>query len=114
MKQSGEPMTEAMYYVLLALDVPAHGYQLMQSVSRISRGRVTIGPGTLYGLLARLTTEKLIEIVCEEGRRKIYAITEAGQKALLGEYLRLKDMVRDHDEPVAAQDPVVGAEVLPV
>ncbi|MFQ7004125.1 MAG: hypothetical protein ACLRRT_10905 [Ruthenibacterium lactatiformans] len=37
---SGGPMTEAMYYVLLALHRPAHGYQLMQQIARASRGRV--------------------------------------------------------------------------
>ena len=48
---SGGPMTEAMYYVLLALHRPAHGYQLMQQIARASRGRVQMGPGTLYGVL---------------------------------------------------------------
>ena len=34
---SGGPMTEAMYYVLLALHRPAHGYQLMQQIARACR-----------------------------------------------------------------------------
>ena len=45
------PMTEAMYYLLLALTRPAHGYRLMQQVNEASGGRVRMGPGTLYGLL---------------------------------------------------------------
>ena len=57
---SGGPMTEAMYYVLLALHRPAHGYQLMQQIARASRGRVQMGPGTLYGVLTRMEKEGLI------------------------------------------------------
>ena len=34
------PMTEAMYYILLTLTVPSHGYQLMSAVTQASRGRV--------------------------------------------------------------------------
>ena len=69
---SGGPMTEAMYYVLLALHRPAHGYQLMQQIARASRGRVQMGPGTLYGVLTRMEME-----------------------ALRAEYSRLRAMVRD-------------------
>lgn len=70
---TGGPMTEAMYYALLALTVPSHGYQLMSAVARASRGRVQMGPGTLYGVLNRMESEKLIEIVQDDGRRKTYA-----------------------------------------
>ena len=53
---SGGPMTEAMYYVLLALHRPAHGYQLMQQIARAARGRVQMGPGTLYGVCLLYTS----------------------------------------------------------
>lgn len=113
MKQQ-EAMTEAMYYVLLALDEPAHGYQLMQSIARISQGRVTMGPGTMYGLLGRLTQEKYIEIVREEGRRKIYAITDEGRRALMAEYLRLRSMVGDYSQRKADDPLPEGASHAPV
>ena len=80
---TGGPMTEAMYYALLALTVPSHGYQLMSAVARASRGRVQMGPGTLYGVLNRMENEKLIEIVQDDGRRKTYAVTAAGRAALV-------------------------------
>ena len=64
------PMTEAMYYVLLALHRPAHGYQLMQQIARASRGRVQMGPGTLYGVLTRMEKEGLIVLSENDGRRK--------------------------------------------
>ena len=91
------PMTEAMYYILLTLTVPSHGYQLMSAVTQASRGRVQMGPGTLYGVLTRLETEKLIEIVSDDGRRKVYAITESGRAALRMETERLRSMLDDQE-----------------
>lgn len=40
-------------------------------------------------------TEGYIRLESAEGRRKVYAITEAGTQALLEEYRRLKTMVRE-------------------
>lgn len=88
-------MTEAMYYVLLALHRPAHGYQLMQQIARASRGRVQMGPGTLYGVLTRMEKEGLIVLSENDGRRKTYLLTNAGMEALRAEYSRLRAMVRD-------------------
>lgn len=88
-------MTEAMYYVLLALRQPLHGYAIMNAVGDISRGRVVMGPGTLYGLLTRLEKEKLIQLQMDDGRRKTYCLSAAGLKALREEYCRLRAMVRD-------------------
>ena len=92
---SGGPMTEAMYYVLLALHRPAHRYQLMQQIARASRGRVQMGPGTLYGVLTRMEKEGLIVLSENDGRRKTYLLTNAGMEALRAEYSRLRAMVRD-------------------
>ena len=89
------PMTEAMYYILLALLRPGHGYGMMQRVRELSGGRLEMGPGTLYGVLNRMNQEGLILFTGEEGRRKNYAITEAVQQALRLEYERLKRMVAD-------------------
>lgn len=91
------PMTEAMYYILLALTVPSHGYQLMSAVSQASRGRVRMGPGTLYGVLTRMEAEGFIEIVSDDGRRKTYAITESGRAALRAETDRLRALLDDQD-----------------
>ena len=82
------PMTEAMYYILLALLRPGHGYGMMQRIRELSGGRLVMGPGTLYGVLSRMNREGLIVLTGEDGRRKNYAITEAGKNALLLEYRR--------------------------
>ena len=88
-------MTEAAYYILLALLRPGHGYGMMQRIRELSGGRLVMGPGTLYGALARMCREGLIVLAEEEGRRKTYAITDAGREALLAEYRRLKRLVAD-------------------
>ena len=90
-----QPMTEATYYILLALLRPIQGSGMMQRVQELSRGRLVMGPGTLYGVLTRMNREGLIRLEGAEGRRKVYAITDQGREALRQEYQRLKDMVRD-------------------
>lgn len=93
--QEQQPMTEAMFYILLALLHPGHGYGMMQRIRELSGGRIEMGPGTLYGVLSRMKKEGLIVLTGEEDRRKNYAITDAGLQALQLEYRRLKNMVRD-------------------
>lgn len=95
MSYSGGPMTEAMYYVLLTLMNPNHGYQLMNAVSQVSKGRVQMGPGTLYGVLTRMQGDGLIHIIDDDGRRKTYEITTDGKAALAQEYKRLLALVND-------------------
>ena len=92
---TAQPMSEAMYYTLLALVEPGHGYGVMQRIRDLSGGRVEMGPGTLYGVLARLKKEGLIALAAEGERRKIYALTPAGRQALREEYRRLKQLVAD-------------------
>ena len=89
------PMTEAMYYILLALLKPGHGYGMMQRIKELSGGRLEMGPGTLYGVLSRMNREGWIVLTGEEGRRKNYAITQGGKAALLTEYERIKRLAAD-------------------
>lgn len=93
-----QPMTEAMYYILLALRAPIHGYGMMQRIRDISGGRVQMGPGTLYGVLTRMRSERWILLDSKDERRKTYVITEKGLDALKAEYERLKKMVSDGAE----------------
>ena len=95
MSYNGGPMTEAMYYVMLALMRPNHGYQLMQSIMEVSNGRIKMGPGTLYGVLSRMQKEGLISLAKDDGRRKVYEITKQGEQALRLEYERLKSQIVD-------------------
>ena len=88
-------MTEAAYYILLALLHPGHGYGMMQRIRELSGGRLVMGPGTLYGALSRMSREGLIVLTGEADRRKTYAITDQGHQALRREYERLRRMVED-------------------
>ncbi|MGM9522371.1 MAG: PadR family transcriptional regulator [Oscillospiraceae bacterium] len=90
-----QPMTEAMYYVLLALMKPDHGYGIMQHIKQLSGSRVVMGPGTLYGVLTRMKKEGMIVLEKEDERRKTYLITDKGKAALLEEFKRLRQMVKD-------------------
>ncbi len=89
------PMTEAAYYILLALTKPGHGYGMMQRIKELSGGRMAMGPGTLYGVLTRMNKDGWIELTETDGRRKNYAITDKGRQALQAEYDRLKLLVND-------------------
>ncbi len=87
------PLSEASYYLLLALDQPAHGYAVMQQVEAASGGQVRIGAGTLYGAFATLERQGLIEKVGEEERRKYYRITALGRAVATAQLARLETMV---------------------
>jgi len=95
MAYNGGPMTEAMYYVLLVLMNPSHGYSLMNEITKASNERVKMGPGTLYGVLARIQKDGLITLSEDDGRRKTYIITAEGKEALQNEYNRLVALVDD-------------------
>lgn len=90
-----ETLTEQMYYVLLSLAQERHGYGIMQYVSELTRGRVTIGAGTLYALLSRFEEEGLISLTRTLEGRKYYQLTAEGEQTLQGEYDRLRRQVQD-------------------
>lgn len=91
-------LTEPMYYILLTLTTPRHGYGVMQEIDRLTGGRVQVGAGTLYNLLSRFEEKSFITKVSEENRRKTYIITDKGLSLLEGEYKRLRQLVTDGKE----------------
>ena len=86
------------FHILLALSAgPTHGYAIMQEVERETAGAIKLGPGTLYGAIARLRGSGLIEETraragAEEGRRS-YRLTARGRRALVREAERLSRLV---------------------
>lgn len=87
------PLTEAAYYVLISLNKSRHGYGIMQHVEEITKGRIKIGAGTMYGNLSRMEKEGLITPVAEEDRKKIYQISEKGKIVLILELERLEELL---------------------
>ena len=92
-----QTLSEPMYFILLALTRPMHGYEIMQTVSAISGERVKVGAGTLYALLTRFEHEQIVVRVKDDGRRKTYALTEKGRGLLDREYERLKASIAAYD-----------------
>jgi DNA-binding PadR family transcriptional regulator len=57
-----------------------HGYAMMDDIEALCG--VRLGPGTLYGALARLERRGLVEPLASEERRRPYRLTAAGASAL--------------------------------
>ncbi len=104
------PMTEPAFYTLLSLLEQRHGYSIMQYAERISGGRVNLGAGTLYGLLARLREDKLIEMVSEAGKRKTYSITFLGMAVLQNECERLHHQLSTAMSVISADEGEAAAQ----
>lgn len=97
MDETQGALTEGVYYTLLALYRPLHGYGIMQTVRSLSGGRVTLGAGTLYGALFALVEKGWIR-PCEGGaggRRKEYEITQRGRAAVKAEIKRLEELLEN-------------------
>lgn len=90
-----QTLTEPMYYILLALTEECCGVDIMNKVKMLSKGRVQVGPGTLYAMLSRFEKKDIIRLTASEGRRKSYVITDIGREMLQKEYERLKTMAED-------------------
>lgn len=88
------PLTETVYYVLLALMEPAHGYAIMQKVEELSGGQVRLAAGTMYGAIENLQKKHLImSQPSDDPRRKMYTITKLGKKVLYADYQRMQSMI---------------------
>ena len=69
-------------YLLSLLDeTPRHGYDLMQAFAERTGGTYTPSAGTVYPRLAKLEEEGLVT-KSADGRKTVYAITEAGRAEL--------------------------------
>lgn len=98
------PLREPTFYILLSLsEGQKHGYAILKDVAEISRGKVTLGTGTLYEALARLLDQALIERVIatgpDEGNgrpgrpRKAYRLTPRGGQVVRAETARLDSLL---------------------
>ncbi len=94
------PMTETAFYILFCLQKPNHGYGIVQTVERLTEGRVRLAPGTMYGSLSKMERDGVIEFVKEEDKRKIYVITELGSEILKIELERIKRLYKITQEEI--------------
>ena len=94
------PLKPAAFHMLVALEEgEKHGYAIRKSVERETNGQVQIRIGSLYNQLRNLLESGLIgesnKIDFEEGetRRRTYHITLLGQKVLIAEVNRLREII---------------------
>ena len=92
-------LTEATYYILLALYSPQHGYGIMQEVEAMSNGRIRLAAGTLYGVLSSMVDKGwIVQLPIDPGsRKKNYQITGLGLNVLGKEVERLRELVTNGD-----------------
>lgn len=89
-------MTPAVLHILLSLAADdRHGLGIAADVKAFTQGRLTLGPGTLYGTIKRLLDAGLVEdlgspadsdpstaLGAADPRRRYYRITPKGRRAL--------------------------------
>ena len=98
MAERDNPLTEAVFYILLALRKPNHGYGIIQEVQELTNGRLTLGAGTLYGAIQTLQKKDWIRIYSvdtESRKKKEYIITDRGKEVFREEQRRLKELLQN-------------------
>lgn len=84
---------EPALYILVSLSGgPKHGYAIMTDVEALTGS--PMGPGTLYGALARLERRGLIEPLDAVDRRRPYRLTDLGETTVRSQLERLKGLAR--------------------
>jgi len=93
------PLTETSFFILLSLATsPKHGYAIIKEVEAMSDQRVILATGTLYSALRRMLDDGWItrvnDISSDYGarERKLYRLTELGQRILHAETERLQKL----------------------
>ena len=97
MPENKNALTEAVFYILLCLVKPNHGYGIIKKTEAMTSDRLTLGAGTLYGALNTLAGKGWI--MAHSGavsdRKKEYVITEFGKAVLKQELKRLNELVQN-------------------
>lgn len=98
MSEKQTAMTEAVYYILLSLKTPNHGYGIIQNTLALTNGRLELGAGTLYGAVNTLLERGWIRLYSEDKhsrKKKQYLITKQGEYALEQEVQRLEELLEN-------------------
>ena len=97
-KKAMEILTESMFYVLMALSrAPMCGIDIAAWITEQTRGRVSLGPATLYTILGKFEKENYIAETEVDGRKRTYRITSRGLAAYRTELDRLRACIADAD-----------------
>ena len=86
-----------LYLLSLLADAPMHGYEVIQALEERFGGTYVPSAGTIYPRLAKLEEDGLVS-KSADGRKTVYAITDAGRGELMaraGELDGIEDGVTD-------------------
>lgn len=97
------PLTPRVLLILWALDEgPQHGYRLLKMAEELGRGRVSIGPASLYESIAALEKRDLIEraqtpegVDRADKRRRYFQLSDRGRETLKAEANRVARLAVD-------------------
>jgi DNA-binding PadR family transcriptional regulator len=112
------PLTPAVFHILLALaERERHGYSIMQEIAAHTKGKLRIGPTTLYRSIKHMLADGLIieederpDPELDDERRRYYRLTEFGRRVALAEAERLAQALA-----VAQTKPLLGGlRTIPV
>ena len=92
-----QPLQTAVFQILIALaGSDRHGYSIMRDVAARTRGKVQLGPGTLYSSIRRLLEQGLIEELSDspdpsstDERRRYYRLSRFGRRVAAAEVARM-------------------------
>lgn len=95
------PLPAATFHILLSLaEGERHGYALKREIAQRTGGKLSLGPGVLYGAIARMIDQGLIEESddrpdphLDDERRRYYRLTPFGRKVAQAEAARLRELV---------------------
>ncbi|HZX71709.1 MAG TPA: helix-turn-helix transcriptional regulator [Rhodanobacter sp.] len=71
---------------------PKHGHAMIEDIAAMCGTR--LGPGTLYGAIARLEQQGWIESLPPEARRRPYCITAEGKRVLRAKLSTLQQFTK--------------------
>ncbi len=94
MEDKYKPLTESTYYVMIAFLYEKHGYAIKMFLEDKTHGRISLGPGTLYGIINKLNEKNYLTPIedDENDKRNSYELTAEGKEVLKNEYERIKEI----------------------
>ncbi|WP_414841951.1 PadR family transcriptional regulator [Enterococcus saccharolyticus] len=98
MKSNQLPLTETVFYLLIAFSEPIYGYLAIKKIEELSQREVRIAAGTMYGAIENLLKlDMLQQLSSNNERRKIYQTTKYGKQILEAEVLRMQHCINIFD-----------------
>ncbi|MGP3969608.1 PadR family transcriptional regulator [Streptomyces sp. 6N223] len=90
-----------LYLLKLLAESPRHGYEVIRLLEERFQGLYAPSAGTVYPRLAKLETEGLVRHLVEGGR-KVYSLTEEGERELVAREEELTELEREIRDSLAA------------